>query len=195
MDARAIQRAQRKLELRDIVLHTSSLKRERDDEVDPSLYPISVEQKSEVLVTVDRVSFRDREGLEVDVLRVFVHLMVAGLPWSEADAGAPPLFSIQSVYRVDYAERERLTREELATFSQYNSVHNVWPFWRQHVSDVVSRASLPRITIPFFRAIPGEPRPRRSTRNLLTTKVSQNREGASRPNFSRRVLEPPGDEE
>lgn len=195
MDAQAIQRAQRKLELRDIVLHTSSLKRERDDEVDPLLYPISVAQESEVLVTVDRVSFQDEDGIEVNILRAFVQLTVVGVPWNEADAGAAPLFSIHGVYRVDYGERERLSRDELATFSQYNSVHNVWPFWRQHVFDMVSRASLPRITIPFFRAIPGAPKARRSVRNLLTTKVSQNREAALRSGFSPRALGPPGDEE
>ena len=156
MDERAVRRAQDKLELLDIVLHTSSL--ERDASIDPLLYPTHVRRKSKVKVSVDKVSFEDDEGDTIRILRSYVQLVVRGYNEDEESAETDPLFTIQAEYRVDYLEPKELTEHELDAFTQFNSVHNVWPFWRHHVYETVSKASLPRITIPFFRAIPGAPK-------------------------------------
>ena len=162
MDARAIGRAQRKLELRDIALHTSSL--ERDDCIDPLLYPVDVRQESEVKVSVDKVSFVDDEEGTIHILRAYVQLAMFGIDEDEQSEDKKALFTIRGEYRVDYLEIKELTETELDAFTQFNSVHNVWPFWRQQVYETISKASLPRITIPFFRAIPGEPKAKRSAR-------------------------------
>ena len=168
MDARAVRRAQDKLEIREIVLHTSSL--ERDPSIDPLLYPTHIRQKSKVNVSVDKVSFVDDEDGTIRILRAYVQLVVRGYDEDEKGAETEALFTIQGEYRVDYLERKELTESELDAFTQFNSVHNVWPFWRQHVYETVSTASLPRITIPFFRAIPGAPKAKRSTRRPLARK-------------------------
>ena len=162
MDARAVRRAQNKLELRDIVLHTSSL--ERMGDIDPLLYPTSVRKESEVKVSVDKVSFVDDEDGTIPILRAYVQLVVRGFDEDQEDAETQALFAIRGEYRVDYLEVKELTETELDAFTEFNSVHNVWPFWRQHVYETVSRASLPRITVPLFRAIPGAPKAKRSTR-------------------------------
>ena len=168
MDARAVRRAQNKLELRDIVLHTSSL--ERDDSIDPLLYPTAIRQKSEVKVSVDRVSFVDDEDDTIRILRAYVQLVVFGFDEDEGGGETQALFTIRAEYQVDYLEAKELTESELDAFTQFNSVHNVWPFWRQHVYETVSKASLPRITIPFFRAIPGESKAKRTSRRPLARK-------------------------
>ena len=170
MDARAVRRAQNKLELRDIVLHTSSL--ERDDSIDPLLYPTAIRQKSEVKVSVDRVSFVDDEDDTIRILRAYVQLVVFGFDEDEEGGETQALFTIRAEYQVDYLEAKELTESDLDAFTQFNSVHNVWPFWRQHVYETISKASLPRITIPFFRAIPGEPKAKRSARHPLARKSS-----------------------
>ena len=170
MDAKAVGRAQNKLELRGIALHTSSL--ERDDGIDPLLYPIGVRQESEVKVSVDKVSFVDDEDDPIRILRAYVQLAVFGIDADEQSEVKNALFTIRGEYRVDYLEIRELTEVELDAFTQFNSVHNVWPFWRQHVYETISKASLPRITIPFFRAIPGEPKAKRSTRRPVTRKSS-----------------------
>ena len=170
MDERAVRRAQDKLELRDIVLHTSSL--ERDPRIDPLLYPTHVRRKSKVKVSVDKVSFEDDEGDTIRILRAYVQLVVRGYNEDEEGAEKDPLFTIQAEYRVDYLERKGLTEHELDAFTQFNSVHNVWPFWRHHVFETVSKASLPRITIPFFRAIPGAAKAKRSDRRPVARKSS-----------------------
>jgi hypothetical protein len=43
-----------------------------------------------------------------------------------------------------------LSQGAIKIFADLNSIHNVWPFWRQHVFDVVGRARLPHITVPLF---------------------------------------------
>lgn len=170
MDARAIGRAQSKLELRDIALHTSSL--ERDDSIDPLLYPIDVRHKSEVKVSVDKVSFVDDEEGTIRILRAYVQLVVFGVYEDDRSEDEKALFTIRGEYRVDYLEVKELTEIELDAFTQFNSVHNVWPFWRQHIYETISKTSLPRITIPFFRAIPGEPKAKRSARRPVKRKSS-----------------------
>ena len=170
MDAKAIGRAQNKLELRDISLHTSSL--ERDDGIDPLLYPTGVRQESEVKVSVDRVSFEDDEDGTIRILRAYVQLVVFGIDADEQSEDKKALFAIRGKYRVDYLETKELTEVELDAFTQFNSVHNVWPFWRQHVYETISKAGLPRITVPFFRAILGEPKAKRSNRRPVTRKSS-----------------------
>ena len=165
MDAKAVRRAQDKLELRDIALHTSSLERSLD--VEPLLYPTRVHQKSEVKVSVDRVSFVDDEDDTVRILRAYVQLLLYALDRADKNKKSQELFSVKGEYRVDYLEKKELTQKELDAFTQFNAVHNVWPFWRQHVYETIAMASLPRITLPFFRAIPGVPKAKRTARRPL----------------------------
>ena len=170
MDVRAVRRAQDKLELRDIVLHTSCL--ERDPSIDPLLYPTHVRRKSKVKVSVDKVSFVDDEDGTIRILRAYVQLVVRGFDEDEDGPETDSLFTIQAEYRVDYLERKVLTEHELDAFTQFNSVHNVWPFWRHHVYETVSKASLPRITIPFFKGIAGAPKAKRSDQRPVARKSS-----------------------
>ena len=121
------------------------------------LYPTHVNRKSKVKVSVDKVSFEDDEGGTIRILRAYVQLVVRGYSEDEEGAEKDPLFTIQAEYRVDYLERKELTEHELDAFTQFNSVHNVWPFWRHHVYETVSKASLPQITIPFFQGYPRRP--------------------------------------
>lgn len=38
-----------------------------------------------------------------------------------------------------------------------NFVHNAWPFWRQHVYDLVQRGRMPRIDVPLFGGFRKQP--------------------------------------
>ncbi|WP_423906870.1 hypothetical protein [Candidatus Spongiihabitans sp.] len=57
---------------------------------------------------------------------------------------------IEADFLVLYEVKSKLSVAELKAFSQFNATHNVWPFWRQHVVDIVQRANLPKINIPLF---------------------------------------------
>lgn len=176
MDEALIQNAIKKLEFRDIVLHTSRLERDKDQE--PILYPTSIRQTAEHEVVTDRLFFLDADEDEVEILRTYIRFLTSGFKVS-ADNGeetrteASPLFSIEAEYRVDYLVLSELSDEEIGEFSRYNAVHNAWPFWRQHVYQMVSNAKLPRVTIPFFRRDSGAPKPKRTSRKKPTKKIAK----------------------
>ena len=52
-------------------------------------------------------------------------------------------------FLLSYQCKQGLSKEQLEALSD-NFVHNAWPFWRQHVFDLVQRSRLPRIEVPLF---------------------------------------------
>jgi len=52
-------------------------------------------------------------------------------------------------FLLSYQCKQDLSKEQLEALSD-NFVHNAWPFWRQHVFDLVQRSRLPRIEVPLF---------------------------------------------
>ena len=169
IDNAAIRRASNKLELRVIALHTCSLT--RDTTLDPNLYPLSVRAESDVQVAVDQLLFADEENDKIPILRAYVRISLAAFG-REDRSGANDIFKIKAEYRVDYFAKKELTKLEVKAFGDYNAVHNIWPFWRQHVKQTVDAAGLPRVTIPFFRQPSGAPRAKRTPRGRTKEKLA-----------------------
>ncbi|MCU5782504.1 hypothetical protein MA04_01804 [Alcanivorax balearicus MACL04] len=130
------------LELQDITLVRSQYDR-------PSMVlegaQLVQQQKRAVRFVVDG---HEREGQPL--LRVRVDLGVRLV--NKNDPGAVFLI-IEADYIVDYRIKSDLQEEALKAFAEFNAVHNVWPFWRQHVFDVVDKGRLPRIEVPFFAGL------------------------------------------
>ena len=63
------------------------------------------------------------------------------------------LVTIEANYIVEYEMLAEPSEESLEAFAKFNAVHNVWPFWRQHVFDIVQRGSLPKVDIPLFSGV------------------------------------------
>lgn len=57
---------------------------------------------------------------------------------------------IEADYLAVYHIKSALTDAHYLAFAEFNSLHNVWPFWRQHVYDIVQRGRLPAIDIPLM---------------------------------------------
>lgn len=70
-----------------------------------------------------------------------------------ADEEPPVLFVIEATFLIEYEMAAPLDEDTIKAFADYNAVHNAWPFWRQHVYDVVQRARLPHLEIPLFSGI------------------------------------------
>jgi preprotein translocase subunit SecB len=60
------------------------------------------------------------------------------------------LFMIEADYLVEYRIKSELSGDAAKAFAHFNGVHNVWPFWRQHVFTMVEQGRLPHIDIPLF---------------------------------------------
>jgi hypothetical protein len=70
----------------------------------------------------------------------------------------PVYFEIEADFLIEYDVRGEPSNEAIKLFAEFadlNSVHNVWPFWRQHVFDIVSRARLPHLNVPLFSGVTG----------------------------------------
>ncbi len=95
-----------------------------------------------------KIGTQDTDGQEKKLAQILVSL---GIRVVESDVEDPPTyFFIEAEFVAEYEITGKVSDDALKVFADYNAVHNVWPFWRQHVFDVVQRARLPRLEIPFF---------------------------------------------
>jgi hypothetical protein len=98
-----------------------------------------------------------------NLLRVYVSLGSRAVS-SEVQKKTPTVFySVEATFRVDYLVKGELSKAEVREFTEFNSAHNVWPFWRQHVFTTAKVAELPHIDVPLMRGIA-------SSRKKLSTK-------------------------
>ena len=136
-----VAKAVKALQLQDIVLFESRLSRPND---------IASEQKEFSLLVKQGVSYNVHKKEGGDLLLIKVELGVR-LVDSVDDIDETKVFvEIEADYIVQYRLLDELDETALSCFADYNAVHNVWPFWRQHVFDLVQRSRLPHINIPLF---------------------------------------------
>jgi hypothetical protein len=69
---------------------------------------------------------------------------------SAGDTQRHVVVEIEARFLVLYEVGQAISDEAMALFAKINAVHIVWPFWRQHVFDLVQRAHLPRLEIPLL---------------------------------------------
>jgi hypothetical protein len=143
-----------RLKIMDVVLWETHLARQVE-------YPrvednVELEYQTMREIKADSVGALAQDGNELDILKVFVSLGVRCLMPAREDKEAEVLHTLESVFAVDYLCVEPVSDEDVQEFASFNSVHNVWPFWRQHVYDTMKKASLPVPAVPFF---PGRPKP------------------------------------
>ena len=137
------------LRIRDIVLFASRLERPAPPPVD-SDSQVLIQTKRQV--RFERGELSENDEVVTPLVRVFVDL---GLRIVDADDSDPTVFVlIEADFMAEYALTGEVSDGAMAAFAELNSVHNVWPFWRQHVFDVVQRARLPSIEVPLFSGSP-----------------------------------------
>lgn len=145
-----IQSAIPHVKLRDIVLYEAHLTR---GEQPPDPLPKNALLQNLRGVEAAYTPIEDPKPDEgVGTLQVVVSLGVRMLPEQEKPESedAKTLFSIEASYVVEYDCAVALDEEVIRDFANFNVVHNAWPFWRQHVHDVIDRARLPKVVIPLF---------------------------------------------
>ena len=145
-----VHRAASCLAIRDITLFSSKFERPFQEGLSGDL---EAEQQHMRHVAVAKGEVKDGDGTKrIIQIRVSLGTRLVLAEQKEAD-GDPILFVIEATFLADYLQNGDLSDEELNVFSSYNAVHNVWPFWRQHVYDVVQRARLPQVEVPLFAGV------------------------------------------
>jgi hypothetical protein len=150
------------LKLRDIILFAARLERaEPEPESDlalpagvieasgPQAIQIEVVQQQKQVVKAARGGILE-EGRKVDLLQVRVELGIRVVRSKDGQPTESLVFLVEADFVVEYEVVSELQEEAIRAFAQFHAVHNVWPFWRQHVFDVVQRARLPSLDVPLF---------------------------------------------
>lgn len=140
-----IRQASRQLRIKDIILFQARFERPNRD---PDKMAASGRQEfmRQVQFFTGQVS---EEADAVRFLQVVVSLGTRVVP-AKVEDGDLPLFTIEAEFLINYEMKDALNEDQLKAFADNNAVHNVWPFWRQHVFDVVQRARLPHLNIPLY---------------------------------------------
>lgn len=140
-----IKQASNSLKILDVVLFESKFER---PERDPSKMDRDGMQqfKREVQFFLPEADVLKDGNLYLQVL-VALGVRVVAVEGTEEDL---PVFIIEADFLVNYQMDSSLDAECIKAFANHNSVHNVWPFWRQHVYDVIARSRLPHIDIPLY---------------------------------------------
>ncbi len=146
MQRTLIVRATKALKLRDIALYQARFERPIKDVGGEELEALQ-QHKRGVTYAVGSTGVDDNP--EQRLLQVRVSLGTRVVP--KTTEGEPvPLFVIEADYLVEYELNEDLPEEAIRAFAEFNVIHNVWPFWREHVFNIVGRGRLPRLEVPLY---------------------------------------------
>lgn len=142
LNAELLMVAAKALRLGAIVLYDAHFSRGKEPEGEPQL---KLQHKRAVRFVHNRTQ-PDAEF--ADHLQVGVRLGYRVV--QDTDGDAPMVFEIEAEFVVDYGCDKALADEAVKAFAELNCVHIVWPFWRQHVFDIVARANLPPFEVPLL---------------------------------------------
>jgi hypothetical protein len=142
------------LRIRDVMLNESRFWRPTPPPTDSDTIEVGQRTKRAVRYVLGDVS-ADAEG-SVNLLQVIVALGIRIVGANGDPEKAPIYFEIEADFLVEYDVTIKLSDAAISAFADNNSVHNVWPFWRQHVFDTVSRGRLPHLDIPLFGGVKGK---------------------------------------
>lgn len=136
------------LKLTDLVLLRSSFERPADTEGTESesrlgREEVAVDGEQEFMCGVHAQDGPDGKTKQV-LVSLGIRLVI---PKSEP---AIVLVVIEATFGVEYTLLAEVSDEAMRLFARRNAVHNVWPFWRQHVFDVVQRGHLPKLEVPLY---------------------------------------------
>lgn len=98
---------------------------------------------------------RENGSEKEQVLRCLVSLGVRLVSPVESDQSEKVLYSVEATFAADFDIKDAsFSQEFFEDFAQFNSIHSVWPFWREHVFSTLRQASLPLLEIPLFAGRP-----------------------------------------
>lgn len=137
------------LQIRDVMLNECSFRRPSPPPTDVEAAEVRQLTKRAVRYVMGEVPSED--GATTKLLQVTVAL---GIRIAAMNAKKPQVyFEIEADFLVEYDVKTEVSEAAIKAFADLNSVHNVWPFWRQHVFDTVSRGRLPHLEVPLFSGL------------------------------------------
>lgn len=166
MDKQLINTAAKSLALVDIALLEQSLKTNQDDYYLGELKAQDYTQQHMLNVTKTLLSYSNEER-EFNTLAVRVKLGVRLVEFEggesgkdlqdveDVEGGAEEIKRVYAEITADYLAEYLIVgdippMEALDEFSNFNAIHNVYPFWREMVFSTAKNARLPKIFISLY---------------------------------------------
>jgi len=144
MDKELVAQAAQNLRLINILLYKSNLKRFGELVASHNLG-----QLTKQTVQVEACEANEQDAT-VKLFRVFVDLGVRIIDLdNQSQEEQNAVFQIEATFQVDYELIGDVEQKALEEFAHFNTVHNVWPFWRQYVFNTANQAGLPCPEIPL----------------------------------------------
>ena len=145
-----------KLELLDIYLNESSIIRDKNFDYGADISKL--EQQSRLTASADILNTTDDVELnnslqKGSLLRATVNFGIRFVESNSQNGNNEDnvLASIEASFCAVYSCKDELTDDELTEFVQFNTIHNIWPFWREHALRMSAESKLPRPLIPLMR--------------------------------------------
>ncbi len=128
----------------------------RDKNFDSGISLQQIRQQNKLAVTADILGteedVEEKSGLLRALVTVGLRFVSASDEGEEESDGAVAVHAeVEATFCAVYRYSEKMTDDEIAEFLRFNAVHNVWPFWREHVLRVSAEAKLPRPSIPLMK--------------------------------------------
>ena len=133
------------LKIEEIYLWDSKFERHADYQ--PAVHDGKVHVQSKRGFEAEVLKAEAADGETDELFRVKVSLGIRAVTSGDEEE---PLHSVEATFAVEYRITAPLPDAEMPDFIMFNSAHNVWPFWREHVYTTLQSASLPVLHIPFF---------------------------------------------
>lgn len=147
MDKSLIAEAVKSLEVKDIYVNSCSVERHVD--ITDSDFPEEMFQQASLGISAEFWEPTEENPQKEKIIKVKVDLglrFVAG-----EDDELIVLAEIKACFVAEYIQTGEASQEALDEFIQFNTVHNVWPFWREHAFRVSAETRLPRPQIGLYK--------------------------------------------
>jgi len=151
MDRALITEAIKALELLDIYLYSSSVK--RFESITDTDYPENMRQQAKLAVNAEFLEADSEENDNHEIINAKVNFGLRFITEDE-DEKVNILSEIEACFIAKYLKTEDTSEEAISEFLKYNVIHNVWPFWREHAFRMSSEAKLPHPLISLYKEQP-----------------------------------------
>lgn len=159
LNREALNRALDSLHIEDLALRRSQI------EVDPDCILGLDKAKLEIqlkwgarsgrLVNVTSNDANETKVLFIVEIGTSVRLVDKPDDGAEVPADAHSRAQVDVTFLASYRVQDgaKLDQAALDEFATRNAIYHVWPYWREYLSDTLSRAHLPAFTLPMFRFV------------------------------------------
>jgi len=151
MDKSLINEAIKALDLLDIYLYSTSVN--RFENITDINHPEDMVQQIKISINAEFLETDSSEHIKYEMINAKVNIGLRFITENKDDE-VNILSEIESCFIAKYEKKGDVSEDAINEFMEYNVIHNVWPFWREHAFRMSLEAKLPHPLISLYREQP-----------------------------------------